>query len=183
MKKTLIIILSLAFLLIYNWNNLFFFYLNDYQINESKTHKELEGLLESWSDKYYFVKPDLYLRFNSSNQGYYQTNYITILTKPKTFFFNKDFLKVVLAHEFGHHYVKIKFRMFNLSLNQEETLADLVAIDLIGRDLIIKVLNEEVQERSMPEDIDEFKKRIEFISSISNEDQKKLLDPKGLDNN
>ena len=183
MRKFFIIIPILIFLLIYNWNNLFFFYLNDYKINESNTHKELDDFLIAWSDKYYFVKPDLYLRFNSSNQGYYQTNHITILTKPKTFFLNKEFLKAVLAHEFGHHYVKIKFRMINLSLSQEEVLADLVAIDLVGKDLLINILNKELEERFVPEDISEFKKRIELISSISEENRKRLLNPKDLDNN
>lgn len=177
----LITILIISF--VANWEKLFYFYLNDYQINQSSTHKELDQMITYWSDKYYFVKPELYLRFNNTNQGYYQTNHITILAKPKIFFFNNDFLKVALAHEFGHHYVKIKFRMASLSLPEEELLADLVAIDLVGKDLILKVLQEEVKERSLPEDISEFNKRIKIITSISNENKDKLLDPRGLDNN
>lgn len=117
------------------------YYISKYDFNSSKKYQELDALLAQWSDKYYFVKPTLFIRFNPVNQAYYSNNSITILISPDTFLYNPEYLEVAMAHEFGHHYSYIK--MENLDEKMEELFADFVALKLVGLDKMKQVLENE----------------------------------------
>ena len=87
-----------------------------------------------WSQKYAVSSPKVVLRLNKTNEGFYdsQDKVITILV-------NKDSadlgnIESITAHEFGHHYLMEK--EISIDNQQMETVADLIAYDLVGESFI-----------------------------------------------
>lgn len=128
--------------------------INDFNISETDEIKELENLLDKWCDDYHLVRPELRVRFNRSNEGYYRTNLISILITKEAFMNNKKtpYLKVILAHEFGHHLFRIKSKN-DYDFLTEELEADLISLKLIGYDGIEKVFMKEISFGNRNEDI------------------------------
>lgn len=134
-------------------------------LNHSKTHQKLDALLSKWSDDLHLVKPELYLRLNPTNEGYYSTNLITLLVSINSYENSGDpFLEVALAHEFGHHVVLIKQMDDNPSLLEQEKRADLIALKLIGPEKMLKAFSQEAN-RGKSEDHPSFPERLELIKN------------------
>jgi hypothetical protein len=135
-------------------------YIAHYSLPESHGYKDLKFELGVWAELYGIKSPDLYMRFNSHNLGYYQDHQITLLVRPHDFFLNPSFQEVAMAHEFGHYLVREKSGP--METKEEDAAADLVALHLVGYPKMERALSEEALKRSAAEQV-EFKSRIEFL--------------------
>jgi hypothetical protein len=143
-------------------------YISNYSVMESGVVENLDKTLEKWSFDYKVEKPKLYVRFNRTNEGYYNPNQISILVMPDYFFEkgNSDFLQVTLAHEFGHHWIRKNLDK-PITPEDEEKYADIVALKLVGFDKMKSVLEEEMYFRDNKE-AQIFSDRIQFLDNINN---------------
>lgn len=129
-------------------------------ISKTKTYEHLNSLLDKWCDDYYIVKPNFIFRLNPSDEGFYQNNNLGVFSSINSFK-NKDILEVILAHEFGHHYIEIKYS--DLDGKDKEMLADLIASELIGKEKVIEVL--EQANRNSDDNHFTTEERVKFIKN------------------
>ena len=109
------------------------------QIETTSEYESLSKELESWCDRFYFSKPRLHLRLNHSLEGYYSQGILTLLTPLEVFLTDKEVLRGIMAHEFGHYYLSIRHP--ELDPKAQELFADIVAKDMVGIDLVKKTLS------------------------------------------
>lgn len=167
MKAILTYILIVAGLICFGFAGITLY--KTYQLNQARLniksspeYTQLNQSLGEWADQYSLPTPTLEFRFNKTNEGYYnaQANSITILATLNDWQ-NLEFLKSLLAHEFGHHYISI--HLSDLTGPDQELAADFIAKDLVGLENYLKALEKGLG-RGADENHLNVEKRIEILT-------------------